>query len=116
MEVNRTLIARSWLPAVASLCLLLAPLAAVADALPSWNDTATRQAIVDFVVKTTTPTSPDYVPPAERIAVFDNDGCLWSEQPAYFQLLFALDRVRALAPQHPEWKEQERSSLRWRAT
>jgi phosphoserine phosphatase len=90
-----------------AVCLLVAPLAAVADALPSWNDTATRQAIVAFVEATTTPTSSKYVPPAERIAVFDNDGCLWSEQPAYFQLLFALDRVRALAPQHPEWKEQE---------
>jgi len=94
-------------PLSLALLLLALPVSAVADMLPSWQDTATRQAIVDFVVKTTTPTSPDYVPPAERIAVFDNDGCLWSEQPAYFQLLFALDRVRALAPQHPEWKEQE---------
>lgn len=93
--------------AATALCGLLAPLPALADMLPSWRDTPTRQAIVDFVVATTTPTSAQYVPPAERIAVFDNDGCLWSEQPAYFQLLFALDRVRAMAPQHPEWKEKE---------
>jgi phosphoglycolate phosphatase-like HAD superfamily hydrolase len=89
------------------LCGLLAPLPALADMLPSWRDTPTRKAIVDFVVATTTPTSAQYVPPAERIAVFDNDGCLWSEKPAYFQLLFAIDRVRALAPQHPEWKDTE---------
>jgi phosphoglycolate phosphatase-like HAD superfamily hydrolase len=82
-------------------------LAAAADMLPSWRDTQTRQAIVDFVVATTTPTSASYVPPAERIAVFDNDGTLWAEQPAYFQLLFAIDRVREMAPQHPEWKDKE---------
>jgi len=92
---------------LATLCTLLVPLTAVADMLPSWHDTVARKAIVEFVEATTTPTSPRYVPPAERIAVFDNDGCLWSEQPAYFQLLFAIDRVRALAPQHPEWKDQE---------
>jgi len=92
--------------AVAFLLLSL-PLPAAADMLPSWNDTPSRQAIVDFVVETTTPTSARYVPPAERIAVFDNDGCLWAEQPAYFQLLFAIDRVRALASQHPEWKDTE---------
>ena len=107
MEMNRTLMRRSWLAAVAGLCVLLAPGLTLADMLPSWRDTATRRAIVDFVEATTTPTSPQYVPPAERIAVFDNDGTLWSEQPAYFQLLFAVDRVRALAPQHPEWKDEE---------
>ena len=78
-----------------------------AEPLPSWNEAAPRRAIVDFVVTTTTPTSARYVPPPERIAVFDNDGTLWAEQPAYFQLLFAIDRIRALAPQHPEWKETE---------
>jgi phosphoglycolate phosphatase-like HAD superfamily hydrolase len=62
---------------------------------------------VDFVEKVTKPGSPDFVPPAERIAVFDNDGTLWAEQPMYFQLAFALDRVKALAPQHPEWKDKE---------
>ncbi len=75
-----------------------------ADALPSWNEGAARQAIVDFVARTTQQGGPDFVPPAERIAVFDNDGTLWSEQPMYFQLAFALDRIKALAPEHPEWK------------
>ena len=64
-------------------------------------------AIVEFVAKVTQEGSPDFVPPAERIATFDNDGTLWAEQPMYFQLLFALDRVKALAPQHPEWKTKE---------
>ncbi len=72
--------------------------------LPSWNDGAARQAIVDFVNKTTDASSPDYIPPAERITTFDNDGTLWVEHPMYTQLAFALDRVRQLAPQHPEWK------------
>jgi phosphoglycolate phosphatase-like HAD superfamily hydrolase len=80
---------------------------AVADPLPSWNDGTTRQAIVRFVEETTTPTRPGFVPPAGRIAVFDNDGTLWAEQPAYFQLAFAIDRVRELAPAHPEWRQQE---------
>lgn len=74
------------------------------DPLPSWNDGATRFKILEFVRLTTTEGSPGFVPPPERIAVFDNDGTLWSEQPMYVQLAFALDRVRELAPQHPEWK------------
>jgi phosphoserine phosphatase len=78
-----------------------------ADPLPSWNAGPARQSIVDFVAAVTTAGSPDFVPAAERIAVFDNDGCLWAEQPLYFQAFFAFDRVRALAPQHPEWQEQE---------
>jgi hypothetical protein len=78
-----------------------------ADPLPSWNDTSTKQAIVAFVEKVTEEDSPDFVPPAERIVTFDNDGCLWAEQPMYFQLIFAVDRVKALAPRHPEWKMQE---------
>ena len=65
-----------------------------------------RSAIVAFVAKVTKEGSPDFVPPAERIAVFDNDGTLWAEQPMYFQFFFALDRVKALAPQHPEWKDE----------
>ena len=77
------------------------------DPLPSWNDGKAKQSIIDFVGRVTTSASPDFVPPTERIATFDNDGCLWAEQPMYFQLLFALDRVKALAPQHPEWKERE---------
>jgi hypothetical protein len=77
------------------------------DALPSWNDTESKRAIVAFVDRVTKQGSPDFVPEAERIATFDNDGTLWAEQPMYFQLLFALDRVKTLAPQHPEWKEKE---------
>ncbi|MDB5549341.1 MAG: nonspecific acid phosphatase precursor [Tardiphaga sp.] len=77
------------------------------DPLPSWRDTASKKAIVTFVERVTTQGSPDLVPQAERIATFDNDGTLWAEQPIYFQLAFALDRVKALAPLHPEWKDQE---------
>lgn len=77
------------------------------DPLPSWNDGAPKSAIVSFVEKVTADGAPGYVPPAERIAVFDNDGTLWAENPAYFQLLFAIDRVKATADAHPEWKEKE---------
>jgi phosphoglycolate phosphatase-like HAD superfamily hydrolase len=88
------------------LCVFLANHAkAQADPLPSWNDGATKQAVVDFVRRVTRDGGPDYVEPVERIAVFDNDGTLWAEQPVYFQFQFALDRVKALAGQHPEWKE-----------
>jgi hypothetical protein len=75
--------------------------------LASWNDGPTRQSILDFVRTVTDPANAKFVPEADRIATFDNDGTLWAEQPMYFQLLFALDRVKALAPRHPEWKEQE---------
>jgi hypothetical protein len=78
-----------------------------ADPLASWIDSGAKKAIVDFVAKATKAGSPDFVPPAERIAVFDNDGTLWAEQPMYFQFIFLLDRVKALAPQHPEWQTQE---------
>ncbi len=78
-----------------------------AEPLPSWNDGPARTAIVRFVHRVSSKGSPDYVPPAERIATFDNDGCLWSEKPVYFQLLFAIDRVKQLAPQHPEWKSEQ---------
>jgi hypothetical protein len=81
--------------------------ASAADPLPSWNDGKSKQAVTDFVAKVTKEGSPDFVPPAERIATFDNDGTLWAEQPMYFQLLFALDRVKTLAPKHPEWKDKE---------
>ncbi len=77
------------------------------DPLPSWNDGDAKSAIVAFVAKVTKSGSPDFVSPAERIATFDNDGTLWAEQPAYFQLFFALDRVKQLAPDHPEWKTTE---------
>jgi phosphoserine phosphatase len=77
------------------------------DPLSSWNNGTTRQSIIDFVNKTTKVGSADFVPVADRIACFDNDGTLWSEQPMYFPLVFAFDRVKALAPLHPEWKEQQ---------
>lgn len=77
------------------------------DPLPSWNKGATKSAIVAFVEKVTAKDSPDYVRPSDRIATFDNDGTLWIEQPMYTQLVFALDRVKALAPQHPEWKDKQ---------
>jgi len=74
------------------------------DPLPSWNDGPAKQSIIDFVTKVTEEGGPDYVAPPERIATFDNDGTLWVEQPLYTQFVFALDRVKALAPKHPEWK------------
>jgi phosphoglycolate phosphatase-like HAD superfamily hydrolase len=86
--------------------LRIAPVHA-ADPLSSWKDTAPKKSIVAFVEKVTKEGSPDFVPVAERIATFDNDGTLWAEQPMYFQFFFALDRVKALAPRHPEWKDQE---------
>jgi phosphoserine phosphatase len=92
-----------WMVALAAAA---APLRAQ-DPLPAWNDTPRKKAILEFVGGLTKPGSAGFVPPAERIAVFDNDGTLWAEQPLYFQLAFALDRVKALAPRHPEWKTQE---------
>ena len=80
---------------------------AIADTLASWNDGAAKQALVEFVSRVTEKGSPDFVPPLERIAVFDNDGTLWVEQPVYVQAFFVLDRIRALAPQHPEWRATE---------
>lgn len=100
MKMTRR-VAISWL-----VVLCLSALGFAQQALPSWNDGQTRQAIEAFVQRVTTPGSPDFVPPADRIAVFDNDGTLWSEQPMYVQLAFVLDRVKSLAPDHPEWKEQ----------
>jgi len=90
--------------AILSALALTASIAHAADPLPSWNDGKAKQAITAFVEKVTKEGSPEFVPAPERIAVFDNDGTLWSEQPIYVQLRFALDRVKALAPQHPEWK------------
>ena len=93
---------------LAGLCVLTITLSArAADPLPSWNDGKAKQSIIEFVAKVTNEGSPDFVPLAERIAVFDNDGTLWAEQPMYFQFLFMLDRVKVLAPQHPEWKTEE---------
>lgn len=92
---------------VAGFCLDSTAAFAQPDPLPSWNDGNAKAAILDFVGKVTREGGPDYVKPAERIATFDNDGTLWAEQPAYFQLLFAIDEVKRLAPGRPEWKKQE---------
>ena len=81
--------------------------AAQSDPLPSWNDGAAKKAITDFVARVTTQGGADFVPAEQRIATFDNDGTLWTEQPVYFQLAFAFDRVKAMAPQHPEWKTKQ---------
>jgi phosphoglycolate phosphatase-like HAD superfamily hydrolase len=91
----------------ALLVLFLPLVCSAADPLPSWKETAPKKAIVGFVEKVTKEGGPDFVPLPERIATFDNDGTLWAEQPVYFQFLFVIDRVKALAPERPEWKEQE---------
>src|SRR6478672_3766534 len=77
------------------------------DPLPSWNDGATKASILDFVARVTTQGGPYFVPVEQRIATFDNDGTLWVEQPMYVQLAFALDRVKIMAPMHPEWKTKQ---------
>jgi len=79
----------------------------VTDPLPSWNEGASKQAIIDFVTKITKEGTADFVPVTDRIACFDNDGALWSEQPMYFQMAFAIDQVKTMAPQHPEWKTKQ---------
>jgi phosphoglycolate phosphatase-like HAD superfamily hydrolase len=95
---------RLWLLAL----LLVLPLASpAAEVLPSWKDGPSRQAIEAFVTAVTREGDKDFIPPAERIAVFDNDGTLWSEQPMYFEVLFALDEVKRMAPQHLEWKDKQ---------
>ena len=83
------------------------PALAQGDPLPSWNDGPAKSAILDFVKRVTTDGGPEMVPPADRIAVFDNDGTLWSEQPIYFQGMFVFDRIKAMAPQHPEWRSEQ---------
>jgi len=80
---------------------------AKSDSLPSWNEGASKKSIVDFVARVTREGGPDYVKPEERIATFDHDGTLWAEQPMYFQIAFAMDRVKALAPKHPDWKNKQ---------
>lgn len=95
---------------LAAVFMLLAATPALAqggDPLPSWNDGQAKTAIVDFVTRTTLEGGPDFVPVPERIATFDNDGTLWAEKPLYVQLYFALERIRELAPDHPEWETQE---------
>jgi phosphoserine phosphatase len=106
--VRETVVASMLVALVLLVASLLAPRSVFAqEPLPSWNDTSTKSRIIDFVKATTTDGSEGYVAPEDRIAVFDNDGTLWSEQPFYFQLGFILDRVKVLAPRHPEWKEKE---------
>ena len=77
------------------------------DPLPSWNDGPNKQAIIEFVTKTTDQNQATFIPPTRRIATFDNDGTLWSEQPLYFQAIYIFDRIRELAPEHPEWQQKE---------
>jgi hypothetical protein len=106
MTIDSTLAERCVAPVVASLLLgLAAP--STAQPLASWNDGPAKEAIVQFVTDVTTRGTARYVAPDDRIAVFDNDGTLWPEQPIPFQFVFALDRVKALAPQRPEWKDRE---------
>ena len=99
---------RSFVTGLAAAGLLpAAPSLAQADPLPSWNDGPVKRAILDFVPRVTTAGGADFVPVPERIATFDNDGTLWTEQPNYFQIIFAMDRVKAKAAQHPEWRTTE---------
>ena len=105
MTIQRTLLTTLALGFGLVFCDLA--MAQTEDPLPSWNGGKARQSIIDFVTKVTKKGSSDFVPPAERIAVFDNDGTLWVEYPMYTQILFALDRVKQLAPQHPEWKTKQ---------
>src|SRR5262249_60953428 len=91
---------------VLGLLLVAAQCAAADDPLPSWNDCPAKQAIVDFVARVTKEGGPDFVPVSERIATFDNDGTLWCEKPMYFQVLFAFDRIKAMADKHPEWRDK----------
>ena len=95
------------LAAAVALPMLASPALAQDDPLPSWNDGPAKTAITDFVANVTEEGGPDFVPEPERIATFDNDGTLWAEQPMYVQLAFAIDRVKALSNQHPEWKDQQ---------
>jgi len=97
----------AMLVVVTAVMAAVSPAMAQTDPLPSWNDGKAKQSIIEFVAKVTKPGSPDFVPVPERIAVFDNDGTLWCEQPMPVQFYFAVDRVKALAPQHPEWETKE---------
>jgi len=109
MKMTRALFRLSRLIALTLGVLLLAVAGTYAqnDPLPAWNNGKAKQAIVTFVEKVTKPGTADFVPVPERIAVFDNDGTLWAEQPLYFQAFFVFDRIKALAPQHPEWQDKE---------
>jgi hypothetical protein len=97
----------AMLALISIMAVLAAAPARADDALPSWNEGPTKKAITDFVARVTRDGSADFVPPAERIAVFGNDGTLWSEQPLYFQAMFAIDRIKAIATDHPDWKDRQ---------
>jgi phosphoglycolate phosphatase-like HAD superfamily hydrolase len=105
--LNQRISRRSALRCVPWMFPVLAWAQAGPNPLPSWNNGPAKAAIIAFVTKVTTPGGPDFIPQAERIATFDNDGTLWTEQPLYVEFVFALDRVKALAPQHPEWKTEQ---------
>ena len=102
-------IRRRWLtiPLVLAVACTAPAAGPVSDPLPSWQAGPTRDAIVQFVQHSVTPGDAGFIAAADRIAVFDNDGTLWSEQPMYFQAFFIFDRIRALAPEHPEWRDKE---------
>jgi phosphoglycolate phosphatase-like HAD superfamily hydrolase len=105
MNTQRILL---WTLLIVSLVLASIQVASAADdPLPSWNDGAAKRAVEDFVKRVTTPGGADFVPERERIATFDNDGTLWAEQPICFQFAFVFDRIKAMAPQHPEWKTKQ---------
>ena len=110
MNTRRSNQGGGWRIAMGSFSLLVGCLlraladAAIAQPLASWNDGPAKQAIVKFVTGVTTQAASTFVVPGDRIALFDNDGTLWSEQPLYLEFMFVLDRIRAMAPQHPEWQ------------
>lgn len=108
-QSNRPQIMNRLLPLFLAICLVPSSrsMCSGQDPLPSWNHSAAKSDIISFVRRVTEESSPDFVPPAERIATFDNDGCLWSEKPVYFQLLYAIDRIKSEASKHPEWERQE---------
>ena len=107
LSIHRRGLIRCAAAAALALLAMPLPLHAQSDPLPSWNDGVNKQAIVSFVARVTTEGDPAYVAPADRIATFDNDGTLWPSHPMYTQLAFALDRVKALAPDHPEWQDEQ---------
>jgi haloacid dehalogenase-like hydrolase len=104
---NRRTVLAALLTSAGAIALSKSPTLAQSDPLPSWNDGKARQSILDFVANVTREGSPNFVPVPQRTATFDNDGTLWVEHPMYTQLAFALDQVKVLAPQHPEWKERQ---------
>ena len=103
-RIARAVVALTW----ASMLLIgTAPSSVAADSLPSWNDGRGKQAIIDFVGRVTKDGGADFVPEMRRVAVFDNDGTLWAEQPVYFQLAFAFDEIKSMSAAHPEWLDKQ---------